>query len=70
MAGTNIKGVTVGATYGNVFQVYPIDAVEGRGGAFLGFKAGGGRLNIAFEQIDFANRKDVSAATVYFSLIP
>jgi hypothetical protein len=66
MAGTNFGKVTAGATYGNVLQVYPADAVEGRGGPFLGFNGGGGRLHLAWEKIDFKDRKDTSALTVVY----
>ncbi len=68
MVGTNVKDVTFGATCGNVFEVYPADSINGRGGVFSGVKLGEGRLNVAWERIDFENRKDMSALSVYFRI--
>jgi hypothetical protein len=70
MFGGNIpikgKKLTVGATYGPVFEVYPADAVKGRGGAFAGMELGPGRLNIAWEKIDFENISDTDSVKVFY----
>ena len=70
MLGGNIsikgKPLTVGLTYGNVFSMYPADAVSERKGMFLGTKLGSGRLGVVWEDIDFDNRKDTDSVKIFY----
>jgi len=55
-----IKGrkLTIGASRGPVFEVYPISPVNGRYGVFAGGKIGEARVDLAYEHVDYESIRD------------